>query len=158
MSPLGLLRVALTVQVLLGLARFLAPYVGMGIDQRIWIVHPVLGIAIASSALWLFRGRTDVPATSARTTARFIALAPLVLGLANMLGLAAGLGLVLLHMALGLAAIKVIDVAVEQQRASQRSVILTGSSAGDPVVGSDAVTVHNDALISRSSRSGRARS
>jgi plastocyanin len=145
-SLLGLLRAALTVQVLLGLARFLAPYVGMGIDQRIWLVHPVLGIAIASSALWLFRGRTDVPATSARTTARFIALAPLVLGLANMLGLAAGLGLVLLHMALGLAAIKVIDVAVEQQRASQRSVTLTGSSAGDPVVGSDAITVHNDAF------------
>jgi hypothetical protein len=32
MSPLSLLRAALTIQVLLGLARFLAPYAGEVID------------------------------------------------------------------------------------------------------------------------------
>ncbi len=71
MSPLSLLRAALTVQVLLGLVRFVAPFTGVGIAQRIWVVHPVLGITIAV-------------------------------------------------MGLGLAAVKVIDVAVEQQRTSQR--------------------------------------
>ena len=129
MSPLSLLRAALTVQVLLGLVRFLAPYAGVGIDQRIWAVHPVLGMAIAISALWLFRSRTDVPATPARTAARVVALAPLLLGLANLAGVASGLVLVLTHMGLGLAAIKVIDVALEQQRASQRQpAVLSGGA------------------------------
>ena len=129
MSPLSLLRAALTVQVLLGLLRFLAPYAGGGIDQRIWVVHPVLGIAIAVSAIWLFRGRTDVSATPARTAARFVALAPLLLGLANLAGVASGLVLVLTHMGLGLVAIKVIDVAVEQQRASrQQPAVLVGGA------------------------------
>ncbi|MBD0323493.1 MAG: hypothetical protein ICV72_08920 [Aldersonia sp.] len=41
--------------------RFLAPYAGVGIDQRIWVVHPVMGIPIAVSAIWLFGIRTDVP-------------------------------------------------------------------------------------------------
>lgn len=127
MSPFSLLRAALTVQVLLGLARFIAPYAGIGIDQRIWVVHPVLGVTIAVSALWLFRRRTDVPSTPTRAPARFIALAPLLLGLANLAGVASGLGLVLTHMGLGLAAIKVIDVAVEQQRTSERAVLAGGA-------------------------------
>lgn len=80
MSPLSLLRAALTVQVLLGFVRALAPFAGVGIAQRIWVVHPVLGITIAVSAIWLFRRRTDVPATPARTAARFVAVAPLLLG------------------------------------------------------------------------------
>lgn len=129
MSPLSLLRAALTIQVLLGLLRFLAPYAGVGIDQRLWVVHPVLGIAIAISAIWLFRRRTDVPATPARTAARFVALAPLLLGLANLAGVASGLVSVLTHMSLGLAAIKVIDIAVEQQRASQPQPAVLPSSA-----------------------------
>lgn len=77
MSLYGLLRAALTVQVLLGLARFVAPYAGLSV-------------------------------------------------LATLLGIASGLGVVVAHMALGLAAIKVIDVAVEEQRASQRSAVLVG--------------------------------
>lgn len=127
MSLLGLLRAALTVQVLLGVVRFVAPY-GVGIPQRIWVVHPVLGITIAVAALWLFRRRTDVPTTPARAAARFVALAPLLLGLANLTGLASGLALVLTHMALGLAAIKIIDVAVQQQRASQQPTVLAARS------------------------------
>jgi hypothetical protein len=61
MSPLSRLRVALTVQVLLGLVRFLAPYAGVGIDQRIWVVDAMLGITIAVSALWLFPRRPTYP-------------------------------------------------------------------------------------------------
>jgi len=129
MSPISLLRAALTVQVLLGLLRFLGPYAGVGIDKRIWVVHPVLGITIAVGAIWLFRRRTDVPATPARTAARFVALAPLLLGLASLAGVASGLVLVLTHMGLGLAAIKVIDIAVEEQRASQpQPAVLAGSA------------------------------
>jgi hypothetical protein len=88
----------------------------------------VLGITIAVSAIWLFRRRTDVPATPTRTAARFVALAPLLLGLANLAGVASGLVSVLTHMGLGLAAIKVIDVAAEQQRASRHQpAVLAGS-------------------------------
>ena len=129
MSPLSLLRAALTIQVLLGFLCFLAPYAGVGIDQRIWVVHPVLGISIAVSAIWLFRRRTDVPATPERTAARFVALAPLLVGLANLAGVASGLVSVLTHTGAGLAAITVIDIAVEQQRASrQRPAVVAGSA------------------------------
>jgi len=129
MSPLSLLRAALTVQVLLGLARFLAPYAGLSIGPRIWIVHPVLGVTIALAALWLFRPRSDVPATSVRAAGQFIAFAPLLFGLANLLNLASGVVLVVVHMALGLAAIKVIDMAAEQQRAAERSAVVVVSSS-----------------------------
>jgi len=49
------------------------------------------------------------------------------LGLANLAGVASGLGLVLTHMGLGLAAIKVIDMAVEQQRTNERAVLAGGT-------------------------------
>jgi hypothetical protein len=113
---LTLLRGALTVQVLLGLARFLTPYAGLRIPEGIWRIHPLLGVTIAAAALWLFRPRPTVPATPARSGARFVALAPLGLGLAILAGGLAGFWVVLTHMVLGLATIKVIDIAVQQQR------------------------------------------
>lgn len=55
MTPISLLRAALTVQVLLGFGRFLAPFAGVEFPHRPWLVHPVLGLGIAAAALWLLR-------------------------------------------------------------------------------------------------------
>jgi len=113
-----LLAAALYVQVLLGLARFGLPYVGLSLDPRLWLLHPLNGAAIAAAALVRFRPIRGVPGTPVRVAARFAPLLALALGL----GLAAARGLLgplvgtLLHAAVGLAAVELVGRAAEQQR------------------------------------------
>jgi len=120
MRPLQLLQIATIVQVVLGLARFVLPYFGFWLDQRLWLLHPLNGIAIAAAALVLFRPRPGVPASRARVAARFVPLLALALGLgmASVRGLLGPLPGTLIHMAVGFAAVELIGRAAAEQAAA----------------------------------------
>jgi hypothetical protein len=119
MTPFRLLVAALYVQVLLGLVRFVAPYLGFWLDERVWLIHPLNGIAIAAAALVLFRPRPDLPGARVRRAARFAPLLPLALGLgmAVVQGAVGALGAVALHMVAGLAAVRIMGTAMAEQEA-----------------------------------------
>jgi hypothetical protein len=118
MISFRLLMAALYIQALLGLVRFVAPYFGFWLDERVWQIHRLNGIAIAAAALVLFRPLPGAPSSQVRLAARFVPLLPLGVGL----GLAAVRELVgplpgtLIHMAVGVAAIELVGRAVAQHR------------------------------------------
>jgi hypothetical protein len=114
MTPYRLLVAALYAQVLLGLARFALPYLGFWVDDRVWLIHPVNGVAIAVAALLLFRPVPGAPAARARVAARFAPLLPLLLGFG--LGVArdaiGSVAAVVVHMVAGIVAVRLIGAAM----------------------------------------------
>jgi len=116
-----ILRLLLYVQVLLGLGRF----AGLVTNPRLWETHSSIGFVITALALIALRPRPGVPASGLRTAARFAPLAPLALGLAMYQGMVGGTPVVILHMALGLAAVGLIEAAAARERRA-----LAGGSGG----------------------------
>lgn len=114
MTPFRVLIAALYVQVLLGLARFLLPYLGVWLDDRVWLIHPINGIAIAVAALVLFRPRPGMPPTRALLAARSAPLLPLALGLGLGVSqdLIGSLWAVVIHMLAGIAAVRLMGTAM----------------------------------------------
>jgi hypothetical protein len=104
---LNVLQVALYVQVLLGLARFGLPFVGVAVPDAIWSVHPLLGVAIAVTALVVFRPASGRP-TRPVMLARYAPLAPLLLGAAILLGWVGGVWVIVGHMVLGFTAVELV--------------------------------------------------
>jgi cobalamin biosynthesis protein CobD/CbiB len=103
------------IQIILGLWRFLAPYTDLAVQPTLWMIHPLLGIGIAVSALALFRSRRSADATRLWTAARYVALAPLAFGLSMRYGVIAGWPAVVAHMVLGLTALGVIDSVIKNE-------------------------------------------
>lgn len=116
MRALRVLILALYVQVILGLVRFALPYLGLWLDERVWQIHSPNGLAIAIAALVLFRPLPGVPNTRTRVAARFVALLPLLLGLAIGFGLIGGVWVAVAHMVVGFAAVRVMGTAIMQQQ------------------------------------------
>lgn len=119
MTPFKLLVVALYAQVILGLARFALPYLGFWVDDRVWLIHPFNGIAIAVAALVLFRPPPGAPTTRARAAARFAPLLPLLLGFGmgvarDVIGAVAA---VVVHMVAGIVAVRLMGVAMAAHEA-----------------------------------------
>lgn len=117
MILLWILRILLYIQLVLGLARFS----GLLVNQRIWESHITLGVVIAVLALVALRPLAGVPSTGVRVLARFAPLVPLALGLGFLFNLIGGLPLVVLHMALGIGTIGLVEAAAAQQRRAQQS-------------------------------------
>jgi hypothetical protein len=103
------------IQIILGLWRFLAPYTDLPVQPTLWMIHPLLGIGIATAALVIFRPRRGTDHTRLWTTARYVALAPLALGLSMRYGLIAGWPAVVTHMVLGFTALGVIDSVIKNE-------------------------------------------
>ena len=120
MKSLRMLQGAMMLQIVLGLWRFIATYAGWPIPARVWQVHPLLGVAIAVAALILFRPLRREPSDLTWSAARYVALAPLVLGLSMRYGVVTGLAAMLAHMAVGLTALGLIDSAIKRE-SSRRS-------------------------------------
>ena len=115
MRSFRILQAGMMLQIVLGLWRFSAPYTGVSIQPDIWMVHPLLGIAIAIAALVLFRPRRSDGPNPLWTAARYVALAPLTLGLSMRYGVIAGWPAVLAHMVLGLTALGLIDSVIKKE-------------------------------------------
>lgn len=114
---LAFLRVALYLQLALGLGRF----TGLISDRRVWETHLSLGLLIAVLALVALRPRSAAPADPLGRLARFAPLAPLALGLGMRLGLLGGPPVVLGHMTLGLATIALVELAAARHRRAVRA-------------------------------------
>jgi hypothetical protein len=115
MRSFRILQAGMMLQILLGLWRFTAPYTGVAVLPYVWIVHPLLGISIAITALVLFRPRRTNEPDPLWTAARYVALAPLALGLSMRYGFIAGWPAVLAHMVLGLTALGLIDSVIKKE-------------------------------------------
>lgn len=107
------LQAAMMTQILLGLARFFAPFLGWSLPAPVWPIHPVLGVGIAVAVMIVLRPRPGGVPTVSRRIARFAPLAPLALGLAMAFGLRLGPGLAPLHMVVGLTALGIVDSALK---------------------------------------------
>ena len=105
------LRILFYAQFLLGLGRF----VGLVRNERIWETHVTLGILIALLALVTLRP-TQQTASGLVTAARLMPLLPLATGLAMLTGRAGGLAFTLLHIALALTALGLIEMVSARRR------------------------------------------
>lgn len=110
-----ILRLALYVQFSLGIGRFFGLIPGRGL----WDVHRALGVVIVLLALFAFRPKRNIPQTGLRWIAQFVAILPLVAGLLLLFNLIGGVPAVLLHMALGILTIGLIEGAAAEARRSQ---------------------------------------
>jgi len=128
MRAFRILQAGMMLQILLGLWRFLVPYAGLPVIRPLWGIHPLLGITIALVALVLFRPRENVGATPQWTASRYVALAPLALGLAMRYGVVTGLIAIVTHMVLGLTALGLIDSAIKKE-GLRRSRVTTDDQA-----------------------------
>jgi hypothetical protein len=117
---LRILRIALYVQLLLGLTRYFGPLVGLVLNQRIWETHISLGVLIVLLALYALRPLPGVGTTGVRVAARFMPLLPLLLGVGFLAQLIPTGPFVILHMVLGLATIALVEVASGQERRALR--------------------------------------
>lgn len=106
------LRIALYIQVLLGLGRFL----GFIRNNVVWETHLTLGIIIAVLALLALGAHPRVRQDATRTLARFFPLITLLWGLAMWQGLIGGRTVVMLHMLLGLISVGLVERAGAQQK------------------------------------------
>lgn len=114
---LWVLRIALYVQVLLGLGRLF----GLITNTRVWETHISLGILITVLALIAFRPVTGVVNDSLRMRARFAPIVPLALGLAMFGKLLSGMPIVVIHMLLGLTTVALVEMAAGRQRRASGS-------------------------------------
>lgn len=108
------LQAAMMTQILLGLARFFAPFAGWSLPASVWPIHPLLGVGIAVAVMIVLRPHPGGVPTVSRRIARFAPLAPLALGLAMAFGLRLGAALAPLHMVVGLTALGIVDSALKQ--------------------------------------------
>ena len=114
------LRIALYVQLVLGLVLFFGPTVGFTLGRGLGDLHGLIGLVIAGLALVGFRPRPAVPMTGIRIAAWVSPLLPLILGLGFWVGAFGSLGLVPIHMTLGLIVLGLVEMASAQDRRSQR--------------------------------------
>lgn len=105
------LRILFYVQFLLGLGRL----AGLVSNQRIWETHVTLGVLIAALALVALRPRPETP-SGLVTAARLMPLLPLATGLAMYADVAGGRAFTLLHVALAVAALGLIEAASARLR------------------------------------------
>ena len=115
MRSFRILQAGMMLQIALGLWRFAARYTGVSVQPDIWMVHPLLGITIAIAALVLFRPRRGAGPNPLWTAARYVALAPLTLGLSMRYGVIAGWPAVVTHMVLGLTALALMDSVIKKE-------------------------------------------
>jgi hypothetical protein len=120
LALLLVLRIALYIQLVLGLIRYVTAYTGWTpgfvLAGPLWDLHPGLGILIAILALIAFRPLTGVPQNGIRTAARFMPLAPLALGLLLLFDVLGGAAIVGIHMLLGVITIALVEMAAARQR------------------------------------------
>ena len=123
---LSVLRIALYVQLLLGLfryaERFGAPPLG-----HIFDIHQLIGVIVVVLALYAFRSIPGVPNTGVRIAARFFAIVPLVLGLGFVATVIPTRSLYVgIHMLAGIMTIALVEMAIAQQRRARRRRRITG--------------------------------
>lgn len=106
------LRIALYIQVLLGLGRFF----GLVPNQRIWETHISLGVIIALLALLALGPHPRLRPDPMRTAARFMPLVTLLWGLAMWRDLLVGQTMTMIHMLLGLISVGLVERAAAQQK------------------------------------------
>ncbi|HEX2174015.1 MAG TPA: hypothetical protein VHL09_16400 [Dehalococcoidia bacterium] len=111
---LVLLRAALYLTFSLGIGRLLNILPGRGL----WEAHLLLGIVIAVLAVFALRPRAGLPRDGLRLTARFFPLLPLAIGLALWLDWLTGPAPTLVHVALGIATIGLIEAVAARERRS----------------------------------------
>jgi hypothetical protein len=117
MRTLALLPWLLRGQVILGLIQFIGMFVGFAWPPPVWAAHRVIALIAPAMALFAFRrsawtsaGRTAPRfGPGVRVAARFALLAPLALGVCFSTGLLWGRGWATVHIALAIAAMKVIE-------------------------------------------------
>lgn len=108
---LRVLRILFYVQLVLGLARL----AGQVPNPRVWETHVTLGVVIAVLALVALRPAGGA-GTGLETAARFAPLLPLATGLAMYADRAGGLAFVLLHVALAITALGLVEAAAGRRR------------------------------------------
>jgi hypothetical protein len=111
------LRIALYVQVLLGILLFL----GAGPRAALGDTHLGLGAVIVVLAAALLRPAPGAPPSRMRALARWFPLAPLAVGLGLRLGAWGGLPVVILHMLLGITAVALVEVVAARERRLRRA-------------------------------------
>jgi hypothetical protein len=116
------LRIALYVQLLIGLFLFFGPFVGFPANPGLGGFHALLGIIIAVVALIALRPMPGIPATGIRFAAWLGPLVPLILGLGFMTHAIASGSLVPIHMLLGIIVLGLVEGAAGQQRRALRRV------------------------------------
>lgn len=107
-----LVRVLFYIQLLLGLGRF----AGLVRSERIWETHVIIGALVALLALVALRPRPGMPKPALRTAARLTPLLPLLTGLAIFTGITGGRPFTLLHMALAVVALGLVEMAAASER------------------------------------------
>jgi hypothetical protein len=112
MTLLWVLRAALYITFSLGVGRLL----GLLTDRRLWDWHLGLGVAIVILALIALRPLPRVPASGLRQTARFFPLLPFAVGMALRFDLIGGAAVIIIHVALGIVTIGLIEAAAVRQR------------------------------------------
>lgn len=121
---LGILRIMLYLQLLLGLDRFLIQFAilpeDLAVPPRVWDWHLLLGILIALLALYRLRPMRGISYSDRRIAARFLPLLPLALGIGFRLRVFDGIELVSLHAVLGLATIALVELSAAQERRAAR--------------------------------------
>ena len=110
------LRVALYLQLVLGLARGVGPSAGFVLNQRIWEWHILFGVLAVVLAVIALRPLPGVPHSGIRNTARFIGFAPLLLGLGLLFNALEGPAVTGLHMLFGIAMVALVEMAAARQR------------------------------------------
>jgi hypothetical protein len=115
------LRIALYLQLILGVARLARVEFAMG--RGIWDTHMVTGLVVVVLALIVFRPLRSIEPSVLRTVARFMPIVPFAIGIA-MFGMVSLLAksptLIMAHALLGLATIAVIEMAAGRQRRALR--------------------------------------
>ncbi|MBO8141288.1 MAG: hypothetical protein H0Z37_03790 [Firmicutes bacterium] len=106
------LRIALYIQVLLGLGRFF----GFIANQRLWETHISLGVLIAVLALLAMRPHPKAGNDAVRVLARFMPLITLFVGLGLWQDVFVGRFAVMIHMLLGLISVGLVERAGAQER------------------------------------------
>ncbi len=116
LTLLWILRIALYLQLVLGAWGFSGRFTGSYPPKMIWDWHILLAVVIVVLALVALRPLTKVPNSGARVAARFMPLLPFVFGLGFLFGVIGGTPLVVVHIALALITIGLVEAAAGQQR------------------------------------------
>lgn len=113
---LVVLRIALYVQMLLGIGRLL----GFVANQLLWETHMTVGMLATIIALFALRPLPRVPNDTLRMAARFAPAVTLAYGLLMYWDVLGGRTAVMIHVALGIITIGLVEMAsVRQKRALQ---------------------------------------